>query len=682
MGSEKQHINREVSWLSFNERVLQEAADPTVPLIERLKFLGIFSSNLDEFFRVRVGTLQRVLRAKIKAKAVLGSSPKKILNEIHAIVLRQRKRFDKVFAQLYKELEKEKIFIINETQMDERQMEFVRDYFKEEVRPFLVPIMLDSVQQFPYLKNQAIYLAIYLSKSGDLKDVKYALIELPADVLPRFIVLPRIDDMKFIIMLDDVIRYGLKDIFSIFDYDRFDAYTIKLTRDAELDIEDDITQSLLEKISKSVKRRVMGTPVRFVYDREIPGDLLEFILEKINLKTFDNLISGGRYHNARDFIKFPNVGTKMLENKPARPIPHPAFGRSSLFAAIREKDVLLHFPYQSFQYTVDLLREAAIDPKVKSISMTLYRVAKNSNVINALIMAIRNGKSVTALLELQARFDEEANIYWTQRLEEEDAHLIQGVSGLKVHAKLCLITREENGKLVRYAIIGTGNFNEETAEIYSDHSLLTCNKHITREVEKVFDFLANNYKTYNYNHLVVSPFYMRKHFIKLIKNEIKNAQSGKKSYIYAKMNSLVDPQMVDKLYEASVAGVKIRMIIRGICSLVPGVKGLSENIEVTSIVDKYLEHSRIFIFCNNDEPLFFISSADWMVRNLDNRVEVATPIYDKSVQKELTRFMEIQFADNTKSRIINENQDNQYKKTGEERIGRAQDDIHSYLKNA
>lgn len=681
MPHKKNHyINREISWLSFNARVLQEAADPTVPLIERLKFLGIFSSNLDEFFRVRVGTLMRLQRAGVKAKATFGKSPKKILNEIHDVVVAQRATFDKVFSKLYQELEKENIFIINEKQLNKQHEEFVGNYFRQEVRPRLAPTMLDSLPEFPDLTNQVIYLAIHLSHKNDNKKVKYALIEVPVDVLPRFVVLPGVRTPKYIIMLDDIIRYSLKQIFYIFDFDTIAAYTIKLTRDAEIDIEDDITKSDFEKISKSIKQRQKGKPVRFVYDRKMPEDLLQFILERNNLKNFDNVIPGGRYHNAKDFMTFPHVGLPRLEHEKRPVLQHPKIESfHSLFTAIHEHDILLHYPYQSFHYVTDLLREAAIDPQVVSIKMTLYRVAKNSNVVNALINAIQNGKKVAVLLELQARFDEEANIYWTERLEEAGAHLIDIMPGFKVHSKLCLITRQEGNKPVNYAIIGTGNFNEATAKIYCDHALFTADKRLTDEVAKVFAFLENKLKVHTYKHLVVSPFYMRKKFAKLIKNEIKNARAEKKAYIYAKMNSLVDRQMINRLYEAGQAGVKIRLIVRGICSLVPGVEGLSENIQVISIVDKYLEHSRIFIFCNGGDEKYFISSADWMVRNLDNRIEVAAPIYDSAIQKELKQFFKIQWHDTAKARILNSEQDNILRQNNAGSSHRAQDQLFEFL---
>jgi polyphosphate kinase len=677
----KYYINRESSWLSFNERVLQEAEDKNVPLIERLKFLGIYSSNLDEFFSVRVGTIIRLIKVGIKAKNEIGGKPKDILNEIQHIVLQQRDKFDKIFSELLKELEKENIFIINEKELSPEQEKFVKSYFEQKVYPRLVPVMLNSHPSFPYLKNTVIYLAIYLSYKNSHSKPVYALIEVPANILPRFIVLPKIDDRKFIIMLDDVIRYGLQDIFSIFEFDNHQAYTIKLTRDAELEIDDDVTRSFFEKISDSVKQRQLGQPVRFVYDRDIPSNLFNFILKRNHLQDFQNLIPGGRYHNARDFMNFPKIGSAALVYKPRAPLNHPHLVKSkSIFSVLKEKDILLHYPYQSFHHIIDLLREAAIDPKVTSIKMTLYRVAKDSNVINVLRNACRNGKEVTAVIELQARFDEEANIRWTQKLEEENARIIDGVPGLKVHAKLCLITRNEQGEKFNYAVVGTGNFNEETARIYSDHALLTANQKITQEVAKVFKFLENNYKTFNYKHLLVSPFFMRKRFLKLIETEIDNASAGKEAYIYAKMNSLVDQDIIKKLYKASQAGVKIKLIVRGICSLIPGIKDISENIEAIAILDKYLEHSRIFIFCHGGDERYYISSADWMIRNLDNRVEVAVPIFNKNIQKELKDFFLIQLKDNYKARILDEKQDNNYRHNDSEPLIRAQDEIYRYLK--
>ncbi|WP_328287504.1 polyphosphate kinase 1 [Methanolobus vulcani] len=674
-----EYVNREISWLSFNARVLQEAKDPGVPLLERLKFLGIFSSNLDEFFSVRVGTLQRMIDAGVKSKAMVGVSPKKVMKEVHNTVLELRDEFDKTFTSVTKELETHNIFIVDETQLDDNQKTFLKIYFQEKVRPRLIPVMLKDIPDFPYLKNQVIYLVIDVRKKWDPQSSKFALIEVPADVLPRFVNLPDSDGRKCVIMLDDIIRFGLDDIFSTFDYDSIGAYTIKLTRDAELDIDDDVTKSFFEKVSESLEERKKGQPVRFVYDREMPYYLLDFTLKRLDILDFENLVPGGKYHNAKDFMGFPEIGPESFYYEKKHPLPHKDLrSHKSMLTAIREKDILLHYPYQSFDYFIDLLREAAIDPNVTSIKVTLYRVARNSNVVNALINAIKNGKSVTVVIELQARFDEESNIYWTQKLENAGARIIDGVPGLKVHSKLCHISRNEGEDTVHYSCIGTGNFNESTAKLYCDHMLMTRNKDITHEVEKIFDFFEHNYKIYDYEHLVVAPLQMRKKFEKLIDNEIENAKEGKPAYIHAKMNSLVDSDMINKLYEASKAGVKIKLVIRGICSLVPGVEGLSENIDVISIVDKYLEHSRIFIFCNNEEEKYFISSADWMVRNLDKRVEVATPIYDVSLKNELREHMNIQFADNIKARMINETQNNKYVRN-EHKPCRAQEDIYAFL---
>ena len=681
MKQNKTFINREISWLSFNERVLQEAADPVTPLIERIKFLGIFSSNLDEFFRVRVASVKRLVLAGKKVKALIGDSPEDILSEIQSIVLQQQKKFNEVYKNILHELETRNIFIVDEKHLSSEQETYVRHFFREEVRPTLVPVMLENIAEFPVLKDHAIYLAVCLKKSNNNRGERHAIIEVPTDVVSRFLVLPKMDDRVYVMLLDDVIRLGLKQIFSMFKFDVFHSFTIKLTRDAELDIDDDITTSFFEKMSKSLKQRKKGSPVRFIYDSRIPKDFLKLLTKKNRIISTDALIPGDRYHNFKDFMSFPRVGSPdmLYENLP--PLPHKDIKPdSSLFNIIRKKDILLHFPYHSFHYVIDLLREAAIDPKVVSIKMTLYRVAKNSNIINTLIRAARNGKSVTVVMELQARFDEAANIYWTDKLREEGVTIIHGVPNLKVHSKLCLIRRKEKRASVYYANIGTGNFNENTARIYSDHSLFTSDIRITKEIKKVFDFFENNYKTSVYSHLVISPFTTRKKLNALISKEMKNAGDGKKAYIIVKANSLVDSQLIEKLYEASNAGVKIDLIIRGQCSLIPGVKGMSENITAISIVDRFLEHSRIFVFCNDGDEQYYISSCDWMNRNLDRRIEATCPIYDKKIQGELRDFLNIQLSDNTKARILNEARDNAYKKEPGKPPVRAQIDFYNYLK--
>lgn len=674
--------NKEISWLSFNERVLQEAADPTVPLLERIKFLGIFSSNLDEFFRVRVATLKRLTNLGKKAKKIIGHDPNLVLKDIQKIVIKQQNEFEKIYQQILKELASQKIFIIDKQQLNEEQGYFVKSYFRREVRPKLIPIMLDSDGKFPHLKDKSVYLAIVLSRSDKSKKSKYALIEVPRKVLPRFLILPSIGDKKYIILLDDVIRYGLEDIFSIFEFDTFEAYTIKLTRDSELEIDDDLTESYIRKIHRSLKQRKGGFPVRFTYDSKIPKKFLNFLTERLNLTDNDALIPGAKHHNFKDFFDFPDIGRNSLKSSPLISLAHKDLQNSrSLISVIEEKDVLLHFPYQSFDYIIDLLREAAIDPKVTSIKITLYRVARYSSVVHALINAAKNGKSVTVVVELQARFDEEANINLADKLNEEGVKVVYGVKGLKVHAKCCLITRKDQGKIAHYVVIGTGNFNEDTAKVYSDHCLFTSNKKITREIVRIFDFIEQPYKVRSFKHLIVAPFYMRKKMARLIQNEIDNAQNGKESYIILKLNNLADFEIIEKLYQASEAGVKIKLIVRGMFSLIPGIKGLSKNIEAISIVDKFLEHTRIFIFCNGGDEKYFISSADYMGRNFDKRVEAACSIYDENIQYELKSFLNIQLGDNTKSRILDKDLKNHYTQKSTIKKIRAQDKIYEFLKD-
>ncbi len=678
------YIPRDISWLSFNERVFQEATDKTVPLIERMKFLGIFSSNLDEFFRVRVATLNRLAEVKKGVSEFIGEDPAKLLKQIHKMVLAQQQEVENVYHSIVKELANHKIYLVDEKNLNKEQSAFVLKYFHEDVLPTLAPVMIESAPNFPYLSDKSIYFAIKLYRKGEVKKgMKYALMNIPTDVLPRFVVLPRQGESRNIILLDNVIRFCLNEVFNVLEVDRAEAYTIKVTRDAELDIDQDLSKSIVEKIEKSVKDRKKGEPVRLVYDREIPDDLLQFILKKIQLKRSFNVIPGGRYHNFRDFINFPNVGNRdLLYHYPA-PLPHPELSKArSLFSVIKKKDILLCYPYQSFNHVIDLLREASIDPKVTSIKMTLYRLAKKSSIVSTLANALKNGKSVTVVVELQARFDEEANIFWANHLKEEGAEVIYGISGLKVHSKLLLITREEGNDIVTYGHIATGNFNEDTAKFYSDCTLLTSDERITDEISKVFHFYSNNFKIGNYENLVVSPFLMRKKFIKYINKEIKHAEEGKEAYITLKLNSLVDTELIKKLYQASEAGVKVKLIIRSSCSLVPGIKGLSENIEAISIVDKYLEHSRILVFCNGGDERIYLTSADWMYRNLDLRNEIAVPVYDKKIREKLKKIIDIQWHDNTKARILNDKQDNKYKPAlpGEKKV-RAQDEIYNYFKS-
>jgi polyphosphate kinase len=577
------------------------------------------------------------------------------------------------------ELRVQNIFIINETQLTERQGILIRKYFQEEVRVFLFPMMISNLKDMSSLRDKSIYLAVTLKKNESAK-ADYALIELPTKTLSRFFILPQSGRRKFIILLDDIIRYCLSDIFSVFGYDSFSAHTVKFTRDAELDIDTDVSKSFLEIMTESLKQRKRGNAVRFVYDSSIPDALLRTIIKRLDIRKDDPIRGGGRYHNFKDFMKFPNLGSKTLENVPLVPLRHRDLPpNASILAVIRKKDIMLHYPYQSFQYIIDLLREVSIDPRVRSIKMTIYRAAKNSSVINALINAARNGKYVTVFMELQARFDEEANISYTEQLQEEGVKVIQGIPGFKVHSKLILIRRKENNKDLFYANIGTGNFNEDTANVYADDSLLTSNEKITADVANAFHQMEANYRPMKYKTLVVAPFLMRNHFLHLLNNEIRNAGMGKKAWAIIKLNNLVDDTIIKKLYKASQAGVKIKLIIRGICVLIPGQPGLSENIEAIAIVDRFLEHSRVMVFANGGDPQYYITSADWMVRNFDNRIEVACPIYSKEIQHELMDMLKIQLSDNVKARIIGPGEANTYKKTNGSAV-QSQLEIYDYFK--
>lgn len=672
-------LNRDLNWLYFNGRVLQEAADPRNPLLERLKFLGIFSNNRDEFFRVRVATLNRLLKME-RMHYDMPVNPKKTLKEIGELVQSQEREFVQVYESIVGDLASKDIFIINEKQLTAEQGILVKRYFQEQIRVSLFPIMISSLRDISTLRDKSIYLAVTLGRCDKALKDDYALIEVPTKTLSRFFILPCMGKKHYIILLDDVIRYCLSDIFSIFGYNTFSAYTVKITRDAEIDIDTDVSKSFLEVMSESIKQRKRGMPVRFVYDKEIPPELLKIITKQLEITKDDPIRGGGRYHNFKDFMGFPNLGHPELEYEKLVPLTHRDLPvNRSILSSIRKKDIMLHYPYQSFQYIIDLLREASIDPRVRSIKMTIYRAARNSGVINALINAARNGKYVTVFMELQARFDEEANISWTGRLHEEGVKVIHSIPGFKVHSKLILIRRKENNKNFYYAFIGTGNFNEDTAKVYSDLSLLTADQEICADVVNAFHLVEENYRPYKFRKLIVSPFNMRNFFLNLLNHEIKNALEGKEAWAIIKLNSLVDETMVKKLYKASQSGVKIKLIIRGICTLVPGIPGISENIEAISIVDRFLEHARVLAFCNGGDSRYFITSADWMVRNFDNRIEVACPIEDPNLKNMLKQMLEIQLSDNTKSRMISQDHMNEYKKDDKPAV-RSQVAIYEYLK--
>lgn len=678
MKLQDKYFDREISWLSFNERVLQEAADNKNPLIERVKFLGIYSNNQDEFFKVRVATINRLIELE-EEKSEEGKDLKETFNRIIATIKVQQKKFSQIYNQLKKELGEHNIFIVDENDLDTEQGEFARNYFRENVRHNLFPIMLKSFKSSQDLADRSIYLAIRLGRT-DLPDKDtYAIMEIPTLSVNRFLVLPEKEGKQYIVILDDIIRYCLDEIFARFKYDAFSAFTFKFTRDAELDIDNDVSKSFLEVISESLAQRKSGTALRFVYDREMPVDLLNSITTKLKISSKDHLDEGGRYHNFKDFMKFPNLGGPALETKKLPTVTHKDIPEGiRIMRAIRRKDIMLHYPYQPFNYIVELLREASIDPKVRSVKMTLYRVSNPSNIINALISAARNGKIVTVYLELQARFDEEANIYWSGKLQEAGVNVLTGIPGLKVHCKLILITRKEGSSYRSYANVGTGNFHEKTGALYCDDALLTCNQQITSEVDKVFGLFKMSFRPSRFRTLIVSPFSTRNFFLRMINHEIRNAKLERDAWMIIKLNNLSDIRLINKLYQASQMGVKIDLIIRGICKLIPGVEGMSENIRVISILDKYLEHSRVMVFCNDGDERYFISSADWMVRNLDNRIEVTTPIFNAEIQKELKDMLMIQLSDNTKARIIDKNMGNQYFQDGKEPV-RAQVDIHKYL---
>lgn len=683
MDSDELFINREISWLSFNERVLQEAEDTNVPLFERIRFIGIFSNNLDEFFRVRVATVRRMVDFGRDEEGLLGSfAPKELYDQIQEIVIRQQTKVQEIFASLLEELRKDNIFLVNEKQLNHVQGVFIRKYFQEKVLPNLVPIMLSKKTPFPYLRDRSVYLAVKLSRQSNPEEYAYSLIRIPSRSVPRFIVLPDMGSRKFVIMLDDVIRYCFSDLFFYFDYDRYDAYTVKITRDAEIDIDDDISKSFIEKMEAGLKKRKIGKPVRLIYDREMPEDLLKFILKKMKVEEEESAVPGGRYHNHKDFMDFPEIGKPHHYYPKLPPFRHKDLTlHTSIFKVIRRKDVMLHYPYQKFGHFIDLLREAAIDPQVEEIGITIYRIANDSKVVNALLNAIRNGKKVTVVIELQARFDEENNIFWSGKLQDEGANVINGIPGLKVHSKLTWFKRQEGNSYRNYAYIGTGNFHEGTARIYADDGLLTSDPGIADEVANVFEFFKHNYKHFKFSHLVVSPFQMRKFFTRLIRKEIKNARAGKEAWMILKMNSLIDPEMIYKLYEAAQAGVKIQLIVRGICGIKVGIPGISVQMEGISIVDKYLEHSRIFVFANGGDERYFISSADWMPRNLNRRIEVAAPIYDRELQQELKELLLIQLKDNTKARILDPDLVNSYQRNNPDVKFRAQEDFYNYIRN-
>ena len=669
--------NREISWLDFNARVLQEAEDSNVPLIERIRFIGIFSNNLDEFYKVRYATVKRIaLSAKKQKKLYKGLNAIDLLKEITKKTISLQNRSTNALNTIIDKLKSENIFFVDEKTIPKQFVNYINEFFVEKIQPQLEIVVLDEKSKFPNLTDSSSFLTIkIISKSFDNK---YALIKIPTQ-LDRFLVLNE-TNFKYVILIDDIIRYHLNEIFEIFSPKKINANMIKISRDAELDFAYDISKSYLEKISLSIKNRSTGEPVRFVYDDQIKKETLDFLLDKLNFdNNTDSIIPGGKYHNRRDYMSFPSMNQNKLTYEKLKPLDLYNFDLSkNIFDILKERDYLLHTPFHKFSYILRFLSEASIDPSVTKISITIYRLSKLSSVANALINAAKNGKEVTVQIELQARFDEKANIKYAKLLEEQGVKLIFGIQNLKVHAKICVIERKTPKGLEKYGFISTGNFNESTAKIYTDFTLFTYNKKILNDISKIFKFFNANYKNFKYEQLKLSPFDTQSFFTKMIKREIKNVKKGLPASIKIKLNSLTSYAMVEELYKASKEGVKIKMIIRGICCLIPENE---KNIEVISVVDRFLEHTRFFIFNNNGKNETYISSADWMTRNLDNRVEVTCPILDKSIKDEINDIFNIYWSDNIKSRRINTQIPNQYKSNPKSKKGiRSQIEIYNYYK--
>ncbi|MBE0572240.1 MAG: polyphosphate kinase 1 [Ignavibacteriaceae bacterium] len=680
-------FDRELSWLSFNYRVLQEAKDPSVPLYERIKFLAIYSSNLDEFFRVRVASLRSLLNLKEKSREALPFQPRILLKKIRETVHTQQEEFGRIYREeIIPGLNDENIFLVNDQSINDDQKEFIKNYFFDQVVPYVQPTLLDKNKISTFLHNRAIYFAVKLrikkktkpSNRAKLQRFRYAIVEIPADKLGRFVTLPTENEKQFVIFLDDIVKINLPSLLP--GYQVESCYSVKLTRDAELYIDDEFSGDLVSKIKKGLSKRKTGAASRFLYDQDMPQDFLKFLQETLQLKK-DDLIPGGRYHNFNDFFSFPKFNKPHLEYDAMPPQNCKDLdGVVSIFDVVSQKDILLSYPYQSYGYVLKFLEEAADDVNVKSIKITLYRIAEDSLVIRSLVKAAENGKDVTVFVEVKARFDEETNFASADAMQKAGVKVYFSFPGLKVHSKVCLVERTEKGKFRFYSYLATGNFNEKTARIYADYGLLTVNQDFGKEIKKVFNFLKRKSEQEKFKHLLVAPFNLRKTLIELIDNEIKIASEGKTAEISLKLNSLEDKKIIKKMYEASQAGVRIKLIIRGICCLLPGVKDLSENIEVISIVDRFLEHSRIYIFHNNGDKKYFLASADWMKRNLSRRVEVAFPVYDKEIQKRLQKMIDLQWNDNQKARIIDRNQSNEYRLKTQGVSVRSQYEIYKMFK--
>jgi polyphosphate kinase len=679
--SKRKTIARDISWLSFNARVLQEAADPAVPLKERIRFLGIFSNNLDEFFRVRVATLKRMIQLGTKANMHIEADPQQILDEIQMIVLNQQGEFNRIWEDVLHQLNEQKIFLRTEKELTPQQQEFVRNYYDEDVSPNIIPLMIENIPEFPNLRDKSIYLAVVMWKKESALSRKYALIEIPSRIVGRFILLPSPPDEHHIILLEDVIRFNLPEIFSFFGYDQYHSHIFKVTRDAEIDIDNDVSINIIQRIEKGLRNRRKGKPVRFVYDRETDPGLLEYLIRRLHLTKRDNLIPGGRIHNFRHFMDFPDQVFNDKRNR-KKPFYHPLLLEHRISDVLMKRDVMLHFPYHTFAPIIDLLREAAFDPDVTTIKITCYRLAEQSRIINTLINAARNGKQVVVMLELRARFEEEANLEWRARLEEEGVKVLVEIPGMKVHSKVCLVRKKVKEGHVSYGFVSTGNLNEKTAKVYADHCLLTANPRIMADVNRIFNYLeqpkTGAHFLKNCDALIPSPHILRKELYKLIDNEIKQALKNKPSGMILKMNSLSDEGMIQKLYEAARAGVPIKLIVRGIFCMFSENKKFRRPVRAVSIVDEYLEHARVWVFHNKGKEKVYISSADWMLRNIEHRVEATCPIWSEEIQQELKDILNIQLQDNVKARWLDNELTNEYVRTTRRKV-RSQLETYNYL---
>lgn len=642
----KAYVERDVSWMYFNHRILQEAEKEFVPLLERLSFLGIYSNNLDEFFRVRVASLNRMLERKLDKDTE--QQIKKSLKTINKLNESYSKEYTEAVDKVFEELETHKIRLVTEANLNDEQKDFLSQFFYDKLNGSVNPIWLSEIEDLTVLEDNRIYLIVEKCEKKDNKK-KYAIVKVPDRIYGRWVKIPSSDGFDNIMYLDDVIRYCLPLVFLGFKESTYRAYSFKFTKDAEMEMDNDADFGTMEKIALGVNSRKKGEAVRVIYDHEMPREMQKKLRERLNTKELDASLAGGRYQNHKDLMSFPDCGHKDLKYEKWTPIMKPEFvSNESILDQIRQKDRFIHVPYHSFNGYIRVLREAAIKPEVKAIKTTLYRLAKDSKVVKALITAARNGKKVTAVVELLARFDEESNIKWSKRMQEEGVNVIFGVEGLKIHSKLLYIESKKGN----IACIGTGNFHEGNAKIYTDYLMMTARPKIVNEVAKVFDFIDRPFSPFRFNELLVSPNSMKNRILRMLDTEIRNVSEGKEAWVKIKINHITDTDMVTKLYQASQAGVKIDIVIRGNCSLVPGLKGLSENIRCVGIIDRYLEHSRILIFANGGKPRFFIGSADWMPRNLLNRIEVLTPVYDEEMQTDLMRTISYGMRDSTNGRLI------------------------------